>query len=70
MKWPHGPMARRLTTNQEIAGSIPAVVTTFHLFASLAPSLVSLIHSLLTEKDYGKFLFTHGSGAGTPGGEE
>ncbi|CCD49713.1 predicted protein [Botrytis cinerea T4] len=22
--WPAGPMARRLTTNQEIAGSIPA----------------------------------------------
>jgi hypothetical protein len=29
---PHGPMARRLTTNQEIAGSIPAVVTSSYLF--------------------------------------
>ncbi|KAF2141877.1 uncharacterized protein K452DRAFT_34950 [Aplosporella prunicola CBS 121167] len=27
--WPHGPMARRLTTNQEIPGSTPGVVTSF-----------------------------------------
>ncbi|KAI5802303.1 hypothetical protein FPQ18DRAFT_7442 [Pyronema domesticum] len=33
-------------------------------FASLASSLVSLIYSLLTEKDHGKFLFTHGSWGG------
>ncbi|KAJ9489013.1 hypothetical protein VN97_g4257 [Penicillium thymicola] len=32
-RWPAGPMARRLTTNQEIAGSIPASV---NLFAFLA----------------------------------
>ena len=29
MKRPTGPMARRLTTNQEIAGSIPALVKIF-----------------------------------------
>ncbi|KAK8158628.1 hypothetical protein IWX90DRAFT_6134 [Phyllosticta citrichinensis] len=31
--WPRGPMARRLTTNQEIAGSIPAVVIKIYYFA-------------------------------------
>ncbi|KAK8181097.1 hypothetical protein BC567DRAFT_222366, partial [Phyllosticta citribraziliensis] len=32
--WPRGPMARRLTTNQEIAGSIPAVVISLFLYSS------------------------------------
>ena len=38
LSWPPGEMASRLTTNQEIAGSTPAVVTAhvshwfFHLF--------------------------------------
>ncbi|KAK8195037.1 uncharacterized protein BKA78DRAFT_308924 [Phyllosticta capitalensis] len=27
--WPRGPMARRLTTNQEIPGSTPGVVISF-----------------------------------------
>ncbi|KUM61937.1 hypothetical protein ACN42_g5185 [Penicillium freii] len=31
--WPAGPMARRLTTNQEIAGSIPASVNLFAFVA-------------------------------------
>ena len=30
--WPAGPMARRLTTNQEIAGSTPASVISFLFF--------------------------------------
>ena len=35
MKWLRGPMARRLTTNQEIAGSIPAVTFRFISFVIL-----------------------------------
>ena len=34
--WPAGPMARRLTTNQEIAGSIPASV---RIFGFLPPNI-------------------------------
>jgi hypothetical protein len=30
--WLHGPMARRLTTNQEIPGSTPGVINTNHFF--------------------------------------
>ena len=29
--WSRGPMARRLTTNQEIAGSIPAAIILLEL---------------------------------------
>ena len=44
---PAGPMARRLTTNQEIAGSIPASVnenhcTAMHSFLRLLGDLISL----------------------------
>jgi hypothetical protein len=43
LSWPRGPMARRLTTihnwNQEIAGSIPAVVTSQHLSFALLFSI-------------------------------
>ena len=35
--WPAGPMARRLTTNQEIAGSIPASVNIFAFLAFYNP---------------------------------
>ena len=35
--WPAGPMARRLTTNQEIAGSIPASVKFFGFRAFFLP---------------------------------
>ena len=34
---PAGPMARRLTTNQEIAGSIPASVNLFVFFSCFVP---------------------------------
>ena len=37
-QWPAGPMARRLTTNQEIVGSSPTLVINFWLFRA-APSL-------------------------------
>lgn len=46
---PHGPMARRLTTNQEIAGSSPAVVNCMapervhHLFEGFAWCFLPII---------------------------
>ena len=34
INWLRGPMARRLTTNQEIPGSTPGVIILLHLFCS------------------------------------
>ena len=35
INWLRGPMARRLTTNQEIPGSTPGVIIVLHLFWTL-----------------------------------
>jgi hypothetical protein len=41
INWMRGPMARRLTTNQEILGSIPSVFILFVFF------LVTLLHGVI-----------------------
>lgn len=52
-QWPRGPMVRRLTTNQEIACSNPAVVTEFFFFLNTIRTttiLTKLISSYSTWK--------------------
>ena len=52
-----GPMARRLTTNQKIAGSIPAKINIFDLLGFKIPysyAVFFLLFSLFTSIGYGR----------------
>ena len=50
--WPAGPMVRRLTTNQEIAGSTPASVILFFLSFYIGLFFISKLFDILERKGY------------------